>query len=47
MKTDLPRPTGAFIGASWVALFVGVITFLVGLWNARMMLNEKGYYSRS
>ena len=44
MKTELPRPTGAFIGASWVALLVGVITYLVGLWNARMMLNEKGYY---
>jgi uncharacterized membrane protein YiaA len=40
----MQRPTGAFIGASWVALFVGAITFLVGLWNAKMLLNEKGYY---
>lgn len=38
------RPTGAFIGASWAALFVGAITYLVGLWNAQMPLNEKGYY---
>ena len=38
------RPTGAFIGASWAALFVGAIAFLVGLWNAQMQLNEKGYY---
>jgi uncharacterized membrane protein YiaA len=38
------RPTGAFIGASWVALLVGAITYLVGLWNAQMQLNEKGYY---
>lgn len=38
------RPTGAFIGASWAALFVGTITYLVGLWNAQMQLNEKGYY---
>ena len=38
------RPTGAFIGASWAALFIGAITYLVGLWNAQMQLNEKGYY---
>lgn len=38
------RPTGAFVGASWVALFVGAIAYLVGLWNAQMQLNEKGYY---
>jgi uncharacterized membrane protein YiaA len=44
MKPQVQRPTGAFIGASWVALFVGAITFLVGLWNAKMLLNEKGYY---
>jgi uncharacterized membrane protein YiaA len=38
------RPTSAFIGASWVALFIGSGTYLVGLWNAPMQLNEKGYY---
>ncbi|WP_374674720.1 inner membrane protein YiaA [Ideonella sp.] len=38
------RPTGAFIGASWAALCVGALTYLVGLWNAQMPLNEKGYY---
>ena len=38
------RPTGAFIAASWAALFVGALTYLVGLWNANMQLNEKGYY---
>lgn len=38
------KPTPAFIGASWTALFVGVIGFCVGLWNATMELNEKGYY---
>lgn len=38
------RPTGAFIGASWAALLVGALTYLVGLWNADMQLNEKGYY---
>jgi uncharacterized membrane protein YiaA len=39
-----PRPTAAFIGASWLALLVGVTTYMVGLWNAQMLLNEKGYY---
>ena len=29
---------------SWAALLVGAITFLVGLWNGTMQLNEKGYY---
>jgi uncharacterized membrane protein YiaA len=38
------RPTGAFIGASWLVLIVGTATFLLGLWNAKMLLNEKGYY---
>lgn len=38
------KPTGAFIAASWVALFVGALTYLIGLWNAKMQLNEQGYY---
>jgi uncharacterized membrane protein YiaA len=38
------RPSAAFIAASWAALFIGVIAFLIGLWNAKMELNEKGYY---
>jgi uncharacterized membrane protein YiaA len=38
------RPTGAFVGASWTALLVGAAVYLVGLWNAQMTLNEKGYY---
>ena len=38
------RPTGAFIGASWAALLEGAVVYLMGLWNAQMLLNEKGYY---
>lgn len=38
------RPTAAFIGASWAALGIGLISYCIGLWNADMMLNEKGYY---
>lgn len=44
MSTTTQRPTPAFIGASWAALLVGTISYLIGLWNAQMELNEKGYY---
>jgi len=38
------EPTGAFKGASWAALLLGVSAYLIGLFNAGMELNEKGYY---
>ncbi len=38
------KPTDAFVGASWFALIVGMTAYCIGLWNADMMLNEKGYY---
>jgi uncharacterized membrane protein YiaA len=38
------EPTPAFKGASWAALLVGVAAYLIGLFNAGMQLNEKGYY---
>jgi uncharacterized membrane protein YiaA len=38
------KPSNAFIAASWIALGAGMIGFLVGLWHAQMLLNEKGYY---
>lgn len=38
------KPSLAFVAVSWFALIVGVIGFIVGLWNAEMLLNEKGYY---
>lgn len=40
----IQRPSSAFVGASWAALLIGAITYLSGLWNATMALNEKGYY---
>lgn len=43
-QTQNLKPSAAFMAASWAALFIGVIAFLVGLWNAEMELNEKGYY---
>ena len=44
MNTPASKPTGAFVGASWAALIVGAATYLGGLWNSDMPLNEKGYY---
>ena len=45
MKTRKPQaPTAAFIAASWAALIIGALTYLSGLWQANMLLNEKGYY---
>ncbi|MDI9877427.1 MULTISPECIES: inner membrane protein YiaA [Bacteroidota] len=38
------QPSSAFVAASWVALGIGIIGYLIGLWNAEMALNEKGYY---
>ena len=44
MTPSIQPPTSAYVGASWAALFIGVMAYLIGLWNAEMMLNEKGYY---
>lgn len=38
------QPSNAFVGISWLALGIGMLSYLIGLWNARMLLNEKGYY---
>ena len=38
------KTSPAFIAASWVAMGVGTIGYLVGLARAEMLLNEKGYY---
>ena len=39
-----PQPSPAFVAASWAALLAGVTAYNIGLWNAEMALNEKGYY---
>jgi uncharacterized membrane protein YiaA len=44
MNTVAPKPSSAFILASWAALLVGITAYLIGLWNAGMALSEKGYY---
>ncbi|MBV6813024.1 inner membrane protein YiaA [Xanthomonas campestris pv. passiflorae] len=40
----LAKTSPAFIAASWAALLLGSAAYLMGLWNAQMLLNEKGYY---
>ena len=40
----IQKTSSAFISASWVALGAGMIGYLIGLFRADMMLNEKGYY---
>lgn len=37
-------PSFAWIAGSWAALLIGMAAFLIGLNNAEMQLNEKGYY---
>jgi uncharacterized membrane protein YiaA len=44
MKSQVTKPSPAFIAASWAALLLGAAAYLVGLFNAEMALNEKGYY---
>ena len=44
LNTQNHKPSVAFLGASWAALVVGLGAYLIGLWNATMQLNERGYY---
>lgn len=44
MKPVVQKPSAAFIAVSWAALLIGFLAFVIGLWNASMQLNEKGYY---
>lgn len=38
------KPSNAFVMLAWIVLVAGMASYLYGLWNANMMLNEKGYY---
>lgn len=44
MENQAVKISAAFNVASWIALMGGVAAYLIGLWNAQMQLNEKGYY---
>ncbi len=41
---SVQKTSPAFVAASWIALGVGMVGFLVGLFRAEMHLNEKGFY---
>jgi uncharacterized membrane protein YiaA len=43
-QKQVQQPSPAFIAASWTALLIGMTAFFIGLYNANMQLNEKGYY---
>lgn len=38
------KPSSAYVIATWVALAIGAVSYLFGLWNSTFELNEKGYY---
>jgi uncharacterized membrane protein YiaA len=38
------KPTAAYVGATWGVVIIGLLSYCIGLWNASMELNEKGYY---
>ncbi|GGK88149.1 inner membrane protein YiaA [Rufibacter glacialis] len=38
------KPSNVFAAASYAVLLTGISAYIIGLWNADMMLNEKGYY---
>ncbi|MDR3432727.1 MAG: inner membrane protein YiaA [Rouxiella aceris] len=44
MENKIQQTSAAFNAISWVAMIGGVIVYLVGLWNAEIPFNEKGYY---
>ena len=44
MSVAYKKPSAAFIGAAWLALLLGTLAFVIGLFNATLQLNEKGYF---
>ena len=44
MDTVINKPSSAYLMASVVTLLIGISGFLLGLWNAELLLSEKGFY---
>lgn len=44
MNQYINKPSSAFIAVSWVALITGLAAYIIGLFNAAMLLNKNGYY---
>jgi uncharacterized membrane protein YiaA len=38
------RPSTAFVVISWSVLCAGMLAYLIGLWNADMIISDKGNY---
>ncbi len=44
-NSNVSQTSSAFVAASWASLFIGVLGFIVGLWNASgFQMSEKGFY---
>jgi uncharacterized membrane protein YiaA len=39
--------TGMYVGLCWMSLAASVLLLSVGLWNATLLLSEKGFYAMS
>jgi uncharacterized membrane protein YiaA len=39
--------TGMYFGLCWVSLGLVLLLLLVGLWNAKLLYSEKGFYGMS
>ncbi|MGB9111018.1 MAG: inner membrane protein YiaA [Telluria sp.] len=39
--------TGMYVGLCWMSLVASVLLLSVGLWNATLLLSEKGFYAMS
>ncbi|HBC7200437.1 TPA: hypothetical protein KEY24_004241 [Escherichia coli] len=44
MDNKISTYSPAFSIVSWIALVGGIVTYLLGLWNATLLLSEKGFY---
>ncbi|MDR0194008.1 MAG: hypothetical protein LBI73_02700 [Myroides sp.] len=38
------KPSSIYTSVSWLALGIGIVSYCIGLWNAEILLSEKGFY---
>ena len=38
------KPTPAYVGAAWLCLGLGLLSYCIGLWHTDLLLSEKGFY---
>ncbi len=43
-NTASNKPSAPYVLATWGALIIGTLSYLIGLWNSTFELNEKGFY---